>query len=109
MRVTSVTPTVGANVTPGPVLDITSTVPQVTIELSAAQQSSVKVGDPVTITLPDDQTTPGVVSSVGTVAKSPSSKGGEGGGEGGEEGGRRSKWTSRRATRARSGTWTRRR
>lgn len=86
VRVTSVTPTVGANVAPGPVLDISSTVPQVTIQLSAAQQSSVKVGDQVTITLPDEQTTPGVVSSVGTVAKSPSSKGGEGGGEGGEEG-----------------------
>jgi peptidoglycan hydrolase-like protein with peptidoglycan-binding domain len=87
VRVTSVTPTVGANVTPGPVLGISSTVPQVTIELSAAQQSDVKVGDPVTITLPNDQTTPGVVSSVGTVAKTPSNKGGEGkGGGGGEEG-----------------------
>jgi hypothetical protein len=88
VRVTSVTPTVGANVGPGPVLDISSTVPQVTIQLSAAQQSSVKVGDQVTITLPDQQTTPGVVSSVGAVAKSPASKGGEGGGGGGgEEGG----------------------
>ena len=90
MRVTSVTPALGANVSPGPVLGITSTAPQVTIELSAAQQSSVKVGDPVTITLPNNQTTPGVVSSVGTVAKAPSNKGGEGGGGGpggGEEGG----------------------
>jgi peptidoglycan hydrolase-like protein with peptidoglycan-binding domain len=91
VRVTSVTPTVGANVTPGPVLGISSTAPQVTIELSAAQQSSVKAGDPVTITLPDEHTTPGVVSSVGTVAKTPSNKGGEGkggsGGGGGEEGG----------------------
>jgi hypothetical protein len=88
VRVTSVTPTVGANVTPGPVLGISSTAPQVTIELSAARQSSVKAGDPVTITLPDEHTTPGVVSSVGTVAKTPSNKGGEGkGGGGGEEGG----------------------
>lgn len=88
VRVTSVTPTVGANVTPGPVLGISSTAPQVTIELSAAQQSSVKAGDPVTITLPDEHTTPGVVSSVGTVAKTPSNKGGEGKGSGGgEEGG----------------------
>lgn len=88
VRVTSVTPALGASVTPGPVLGITSTTPQVTIALAASEQSSVKVGDPVAITLPGDETTPGVVSSVGTVAKAPSGKGGEGGGpEGGEEGG----------------------
>jgi hypothetical protein len=89
VRVTSVTPEVGASVTPGPVLGVTSTRPQVKIALSAAQQSSVKVGDRVSITLPNQQTTPGVVSSVGTVAKSPSKEGGAGGGGGedGEEGG----------------------
>jgi hypothetical protein len=88
-RVTSVTPALGASVTPGPVLGITSTTPQVTIELPAAEQSSVKVGDAVAITLPNDQATPGVVSSVGTVAKEPASKGSEGagGGSGAEEGG----------------------
>ncbi len=87
--VTSVKPAVGASVTPGPVLGISTTTPQVTIALAASQQSTVKVGDPVTITLPNNGTTPGVVSSVGSVAKAPS-KGGEGGGggpEGGEEGG----------------------
>ena len=31
-------------------------------------QSEVKAGDAVTVTLPDGTTTPGVVSSVGTVA-----------------------------------------
>ena len=41
---------------------------QVTIALDAAQQSELKVGDPVTITLPDNSTTPGRVSYVGTVA-----------------------------------------
>jgi peptidoglycan hydrolase-like protein with peptidoglycan-binding domain len=89
VRVTSVIPEVGASVTPGPVLGITSTVAQVSIALSAAEQSSVKVGDRVSISLPNNQTTPGVVSSVGTVAKSPSNKGGGGGGggENGEEGG----------------------
>lgn len=89
VRVTSVMPELGANVTPGPVLTVTSTRPQVKIALSAAQQSSVKVGDQVSITLPNQQTTPGVVSSVGTVAKSPSKEGGAGGGggENGEEGG----------------------
>jgi hypothetical protein len=84
--VTIVTATVGANVAPGPVLGVSSTVAQVTIQLSAAQQSSVKVGDPVTINLPNERSTEGVVSAVGAVAKAPS-KGGEGGGGEGEEGG----------------------
>src|SRR5207247_2413695 len=35
-----------------------------------AEQTEVKVGDPVTITLPNGQTTPGRVSSVGSVASS---------------------------------------
>lgn len=88
VRVTSVTPEVGESLTPGPVLGITSTRPQVTIALSAAEQSSVKVGDQVSITLPNQQTTPGVISSVGTVVKAPANKEGGGGGpENGEEGG----------------------
>jgi hypothetical protein len=86
-----VTPEVGASVTPGPVLGITSTRPQVKIALSAAEQSSVKVGDRVSITLPNERTTPGVIGSVGTVAKTPANKeaggGGGGGPESGEEGG----------------------
>jgi hypothetical protein len=86
VRVTSVMPELGASVAPGPVLAVTSTRPQVKIALSASEQASVKVGDQVSITLPNQQTTPGVISSVGTVAKSPASKGG-GGGEPGEEGG----------------------
>jgi multidrug efflux pump subunit AcrA (membrane-fusion protein) len=40
----------------------------VKIPLDASQQSEVKAGDTVSITLPDGTTTPGVVSSVGTVA-----------------------------------------
>ncbi|MFI0448906.1 peptidoglycan-binding protein [Actinomadura sp. 6N118] len=43
---------------------------QVTVELDAGQQSQVKVGDRVQITLPDNRTTPGKVSRIGTVAKS---------------------------------------
>jgi hypothetical protein len=35
----------------------------------------MKVGDKVTITLPNNQTTPGVISSVGTVATTPASSG----------------------------------
>jgi len=77
VRVTSVTPTVGATVMPGPVLGITSTARQVKVALDAAQQASVKVGDQVTITLPDNQTTPGRINYVSSVATSPSSKPGE--------------------------------
>jgi peptidoglycan hydrolase-like protein with peptidoglycan-binding domain len=82
VRVTAVTPTVGATVAPGPVLSITSTKRQVVIDLDAAQQTEVKVGDPVTITLPDNSTTPGRITYVGTVATTPSSsdQGGDNGG-----------------------------
>jgi hypothetical protein len=52
----------------GPVLAATSDRHVVTISLDAAQQSQVKAGDTVTVTLPDGSTTPGVVSSVGKVA-----------------------------------------
>jgi hypothetical protein len=59
----------GASVPPsGTVLTATSDSPAVTINLPAGQQTSVKEGDRVTITLPDNQPTPGVVTSVGTVA-----------------------------------------
>ncbi len=88
VRVTSVTAEVGGSVTAAPVLGITSTRRQVAIALSASEQSSVKVGDHVAISLPNEQTTPGVVSSVGTVAKAPAQReGGGGGSEDGEEGG----------------------
>lgn len=73
VRVTSVTPTLGSPVQPGAVLGISSTRRVVTIALDASQQSSVEVGDPVVITLPDNSTTPGHVSFVGTVATTPSS------------------------------------
>ena len=55
------------------VLTATSTTPVVTIQLDPAMQSEVKNGDPVSITLPDGRTTPGVVTQVGRVATSPSS------------------------------------
>ena len=42
----------------------------VTIALPADQQSEVGVGDKVTVTLPDQSTTAGTISSVGTVATS---------------------------------------
>jgi hypothetical protein len=56
-------------------MQATSTTRQVQVALSASQQTSMAVGDKVTITLPDKRTTPGVVSSVATVATCPSGPG----------------------------------
>jgi hypothetical protein len=57
------------------VAQATSTTRQVRVALDASQQADVAIGDKVTITLPDNRTTPGVVSTVGTVAACPSSSG----------------------------------
>jgi hypothetical protein len=99
IRVTSLTPSVGQSVGAGGgnggggsqtgggggvgggvVLTGTSTTRQVSIALDASQQSEVAVGDKVTITLPNNQTTPGIISSVGTVATTPTSSGSGGSG-----------------------------
>jgi multidrug efflux pump subunit AcrA (membrane-fusion protein) len=50
------------------VLAATSDRHVVTIPLNAGMQSQVEAGDAVTVTLPDGSSTPGTVSSVGTVA-----------------------------------------
>ena len=76
VRVTSVSAQLGGRTQPGgTVLQATSTTRQVQIALPASQQTEVAVGNKVTITLPDNRTTPGVVSSVATVATCPSSSG----------------------------------
>jgi hypothetical protein len=76
VRVTSVIAAVGGQAGPGgPVAQATSTVRQVTIALDATEQSEVKAGDKVMITLPDGQDTTGTVSSVGTVV-TPAAPGG---------------------------------
>lgn len=67
VRVTSVPATLGGPAG-GPILKGTSSVRQVTVDLDATQQSLVKPGDSVSITLPDNHTTPGRVISVSTVA-----------------------------------------
>jgi hypothetical protein len=67
LRVTSVRASLGSPVS-GPVLTATSDRHTVTIDLAASQQTAVKAGDAVTVTLPQGSTTPGVISSVGTVA-----------------------------------------
>jgi Putative peptidoglycan binding domain len=67
---------VGGLAQPGSqILTATSTTRVVTIDLNADQQGDVAVGDKVTITLPNSQTTPGTVTSVGTVATTPSGSG----------------------------------
>jgi hypothetical protein len=76
VRVTSVSAQLGGGAQPGEtVLQGTSTIRQVQVALSASQQTDVAAGDKVSITLPNNLTTPGVVSSVGTVATCPSSSG----------------------------------
>jgi hypothetical protein len=67
IRVTSVQANLGGSAG-GPILTASSTTRIVTVDLNANQQSQVKAGDHVTITLPDRKSTPGVVFSVGTVA-----------------------------------------
>lgn len=67
-RVTGVTPAIGQSVQAGPIMTLSSTRHSVSIELNPAQQSQVKVGNRVLITLPDNNTTPGVVDFVGKVA-----------------------------------------
>ncbi len=77
LRVAQVTGKLGGSAS-GPVLTATSDREVVTIQLDVAQQSEVKAGDGVTVTLPDGTTTPGVVSSVGTVATTTTGQQGQG-------------------------------
>jgi hypothetical protein len=73
LRITKLTATLGTTAGPGaPVAQATSSRRQVVVDLNAAEQTSVNVGDRVLITLPDNRTTPGVVTSIGTVASSSS-------------------------------------
>jgi len=79
VRVTTLSVQLGGSTQTGQtVMQGSSTTRQVTIHLDALQQTDMAVGDKVTITLPNNQTTPGVVSSVGAVATCPSSSGSSG-------------------------------
>jgi len=76
VRVTTVSTTLADLAEPGQqVLQATSTTRQVSIALNADEQSEVAAGDKVTIVLPNNETTPGVISSVGTVATAPAATG----------------------------------
>jgi hypothetical protein len=74
LRVAAATGSLGGPAS-GPVLAATSDRHVVTIPLDVSDQSEVKAGDKVSITLPGGTTTPGVVSSVGTVATTTSGQG----------------------------------
>jgi hypothetical protein len=77
LRVSRVTARLGGPAS-GPVLAATSERRVVTVPLDVSSQSEVKVGDTVSVTLPDGRTTPGVISSVGTVATTTSGQQGQG-------------------------------
>jgi peptidoglycan hydrolase-like protein with peptidoglycan-binding domain len=69
LRISKVDATIGGNVAPGQtIIEASSTDRQASLKLDASEQSDVKTGDKVTITMPSGATTPGVVSSVGRVA-----------------------------------------
>jgi hypothetical protein len=74
VRVTTVQASLGG-ATGGTVLTASSTTRIVTVAVNANQQSLLKVGDQVTITLPDHKTTPGLVLSIGSVATAASAGG----------------------------------
>ena len=74
LRITFVSAQPGASAQNGqPAIQATSTTRVVLVSLDASQQTDVAVGNAVSITLPDNETTPGVVSSVGAIASCPSS------------------------------------
>lgn len=69
LRVTILSAQLGGSTQTGQtVMQATSTTRIVQVALGASQQTEVAVGDTVTITLPNNKTTPGVVSAVGAVA-----------------------------------------
>ncbi len=69
LRISKVQVTLGSAAPPSaPVAQATSSRRQVEAALDAAEQAKVKVGDRVLITLPNNQTTPGVITSIGSVA-----------------------------------------
>ncbi len=74
LRVSQLTGSLGGPAS-GAVLSASSDRQAVTIPLDVSDQPEVKAGDTVTVTLPDGTTTPGVVSSVGTVVTTTSGQG----------------------------------
>ena len=71
IRITNDDATLGASLQPGAaVLDATSTTRTVTVPLDPNNAPTVSVGQPVTITLPSNATTPGTITAIGPVPPS---------------------------------------
>jgi hypothetical protein len=71
LRITKVTAGNGTAAAQGrPIMEASSNRREVVVNLDPSQQSEVGKGDSAQITLPDNRTTPGVVSRIGTVATS---------------------------------------
>jgi len=71
LRITRVMATLGTMARPGaPIAQASSTRRRVQVDLSASAAAGVKRGSRVQVTLPDNRTTPGIVTRVGTVARS---------------------------------------
>jgi Putative peptidoglycan binding domain len=86
LRISKVMAGNGTSAGPGrPIMEASSDRREVTVKLDASQQSEVKKGDEAQITLPDNRTTSGVVSRIGTVATS-SGKDDSGSGSGSDSG-----------------------
>ncbi|MDQ2738199.1 MAG: efflux RND transporter periplasmic adaptor subunit [Actinomycetota bacterium] len=80
VRIAKVTGELGGPSQPGAqVLYATSDTLEVRVSLDPSQQSEVKTGEPAQITLPDNHTTPGTVTRIGTVASSSGSGSGSSG------------------------------
>jgi hypothetical protein len=74
LRVAAVTGSLGGPAS-GPIFSATSDRHVVTIALSTSMEGEVAAGDAVSVTLPDGSATPGVITSVGTVATGASGPG----------------------------------
>ena len=69
LRIAQTTATLGSTAQPGVAMaQATSTSRQVQVQLDPSEQSNVTVGERAQITLPDNHTTPGTVTRIGTVA-----------------------------------------
>jgi len=69
IRITTVSATLGATAAHGaPIARASSTRRDVLVNLEASDQTEVKIGDKAQITLPAGQTTPGIISAIGSVA-----------------------------------------
>jgi hypothetical protein len=88
IRVDSVQATLGGQARPGPVVQATGTDPVVNLSVPVTQEYLVKVGDPVSVLLPDGKTTtPGTITAVAPVASTATTPSGGPGGGTGQNGG----------------------